>query len=69
MRTLYHLWLSPGSRKVRIILEEKSLEFDLKVEKVWERREAFLALNPAGEVPVLIEPDGTVLAGTTVIKS
>ncbi|MCH7539696.1 MAG: glutathione S-transferase family protein, partial [Proteobacteria bacterium] len=38
MRTLYHLWLSPGSRKVRIILEEKSLEFDLKVEKVWERR-------------------------------
>ena len=69
MRTLYHLWLSPGSRKVRIILEEKSLEFDLKVEKVWERREAFLALNPAGEVPVLIEPDDTVLAGTTVIES
>ncbi|MCH7539783.1 MAG: glutathione S-transferase family protein [Proteobacteria bacterium] len=67
MRTLYHLWLSPGSRKVRIILEEKSLEFDLKVEKVWERRKAFLAINPAGEVPVLVEPDGTVLAGTTVI--
>ena len=69
MRTLYHLWLSPGSRKVRIILEEKSLEFDLKVEKVWERRKAFLALNPAGEVPVLVEPDGTVLAGATVIES
>ena len=27
----------------------------------------FLALNPAGEVPVLIEPVGTVLAGTDAI--
>src|ERR1044071_3111437 len=49
MRVLYHLTLSPNSRKVR------------------ERRREFLALNPAGEVPVLIEPDGTVLAGTDAI--
>ena len=34
---------------------------------MWERRPEFLALNPAGEVPVLIEPDGTVLADTTAI--
>ena len=39
----------------------------MKVEKVWERRPEFLALNPAGEVPVLIEPDGTVLADAGAI--
>jgi glutathione S-transferase len=55
MRTLYHLWLCPYARKVRIVLAEKKLPFELELEKVWERRDAFLALNPTGEVPVLIE--------------
>src|SRR5207253_396648 len=67
MRVLYHLTLAPLARKVRVVLAEKNLEFTLKLEKVWERRPEFLALNPAGEVPVLIEPDGTVLAGTDAI--
>ncbi len=67
MRRLYHLPLDPGSRKVRLILQEKRLDFALKIEKVWERREAFLSLNPAGEVPVLVEPDGTILANAQVI--
>jgi glutathione S-transferase len=62
MRLLYHLWLSPGSRKVRVALAEKSLEFSMKVEKLWERRPEFVALNPACEVPVLVEADGSVLA-------
>ncbi|HJS32039.1 MAG TPA: glutathione S-transferase family protein [Alphaproteobacteria bacterium] len=67
MRTLYHLWLSPHSRKVRFALKEKSLPFDMKVEKVWERRPDFLALNPAGTVPVLVDDDGTVVADSGVI--
>lgn len=67
MRLLYHLWLSPFSRKIRIVLQEKNLDFSMKVEKTWERRPEFLALNPAGEVPVLIEPDGTVLADASAI--
>ena len=58
MRTLYHLWLSPACRKIRIALAEKKLQFDMKLEKTWERREEFLALNPAGSVPVLFEADG-----------
>lgn len=66
MRTLHHLWLCPFARKVRIVLSEKKLEFDLVIEKVWERRDEFLALNPAGEVPVFTEdaPDGD---GTKVV--
>ena len=39
MPLLYHLWLSPFSRKVRIVLGEKGIDVSLKVEKVWERRE------------------------------
>ncbi len=62
MRTLYHIWLSPACRVVRVVLAEKDLDFDLALEKVWERREGFLSLNPSGEVPVLIEPDGEVLS-------
>lgn len=68
MRTLFHVWLSPESRKVRVVLAEKRLEFDMKVEKVWERRPEFLALNPAGTVPVLIEEDGAVLADSDAIS-
>jgi glutathione S-transferase len=67
MRTLYHLWLSPFSRKIRLVLKEKTLDFDMVVERVWERRPEFLALNPAGDVPVLVEPDGTTLADATAI--
>jgi len=68
MRTLYHLWLSPHARKARIVLGEKKLEFDLRTEKVWERREGFLRLNPRGEVPVLVETDGTAISGGQVIS-
>jgi glutathione S-transferase len=55
MRLLYHLILSPFSRKVRVVLGEKDLQYDLRAEKVWQRRPEFLALNPAAQVPVLVE--------------
>lgn len=67
MRVLYHLPLHPGCRKIRLLLREKGLEFDLKAEQIWQRREGFLRLNPAGDVPVLVEADGTVIAETPVI--
>lgn len=67
MRTLFHLWLHPYSRKVRMALAEKRLDFELRIEKIWERRTEFLAMNPAGDVPVLVEPDGTTLTNSQVI--
>lgn len=67
MRILYHQWLSAPSRIVRLLLAEKRLEFELKAEKVWERRTEFLRINPAGEVPVLHEPDGLTLSHAWVI--
>jgi len=67
MRTLYHLWLSPFSRKVRIALAEKKLPFEMKFEKTWERRPDYLALNPAGKVPVLVDEDGFVIPDSYAI--
>jgi len=67
MRVLYHLWLSPFSRKVRIMLDEKGLEAELRLEKVWERRDEFLAINPAGKVPVMVEENGIVLSDSYAI--
>lgn len=67
MKTLYHLWLSPHCRKVRIVLAEKKVDYGLETENTWLRRREFLAINPAGEVPVLIEEDGTSIADSQAI--
>lgn len=67
MRTLFHLWLHPHSRKVRLALGEKNLRFEPIIEKTWERRTEYMAMNPAGDVPVMIEEDGTILSNSAVI--
>lgn len=67
MRLLYHLALSPFARKVRLALAEKRLPFDLRVEKVWQRRPEFLELNPAATVPVLVDANGMAIPDSAVI--
>ena len=67
MRTLFHLWLSPASRKVRLALHEKALTFSLRIEKTWERRPEYLQFNPTGEVPLLVEADGAAFSDGQVI--
>jgi len=39
----------------------------MRAESVWERHDEFLALNPVGEVPVLVEEDGAALSGSDAI--
>jgi len=67
MRSLHHFSLQPQSRRVRIQLREKKLDFDPVAEKPWDRREGLLALNPAGETPVLVEENGLTVAGAYAI--
>ena len=67
MRRLYHLPLSPFSRKVRLVLAEKRLPFELQLEKVWERREEYLEMNAACTVPTLVEENGLVVPDSGVI--
>jgi len=67
MRVLYHLPLSAFSRKVRLVLAERRLPFELKLEKPWERRPEYLEMNPAGTVPTLVEENGLVIPDSNVI--
>ena len=67
MRVLYHLPLSPFARKVRLVLSEKRLPFELRLEKVWQRRPEYLELNAAGTVPTLIEDSNLAIPDSNVI--
>jgi glutathione S-transferase len=67
MLTLFHHPLSPLSRYVRLILSEYGLETRLVEERFWERREEFLLLNPAGEIPVLMADGQPPVPGATII--
>lgn len=63
MRTVYHSPFSPFCRKIRILLKEKNLAFELQEEPFWECRESFAAINPACEVPVLVDDNGRTICG------
>jgi glutathione S-transferase len=54
MLTLFHSPFCPHSRFVRLALAEIGLEARLVEERTWDRREEFLAMNPAGTTPVLV---------------
>ncbi len=69
MTTLYHQPLDTASRCVRLTLSEYGISTHLEVEKLWERRRAFLLLNPAASVPVLKTDDDLVLVGAGPISA
>src|ERR1700724_2263904 len=67
MFTLFHHSFCPHSRFVRLALGEHGLDLRLVEERAWERREAFLALNPAGTTPVLIAEGRPPIPGAAII--
>lgn len=67
MAILHHYPFCPHSRFVRIVLAEMGMEPELVEERPWERRMEFLALNPAGTTPVLVEDSGFSVTGAAVI--
>ena len=67
MLTLLHQPLCPHSRYVRLILGEYGIEARLVEERFWERREEFLLLNPAGEIPVLVADGQPAVPGAAII--
>jgi glutathione S-transferase len=68
MLTLYHHPFCPHSRFVRIVLGELGASVDLVEERIWERREEFLLLNPAGTTPVLLDEAGPSIPGASIIS-
>ena len=60
MWQLYQFPLCPFSRKVRLLLGEKGVAYELVRENPWEGRDEFFAMNPAGRTPVLRHPERNI---------
>lgn len=65
MWRIYQFPLCPFSRKVRLLLGEKGIGYDLVRESPWQMDDAFLDLNPAGTTPVMVDEE----AGITLMDS
>jgi glutathione S-transferase len=68
MATLFHYPLCPFSRSVRLLLAECGIEVELVEEKPWEWRPEFLALNPAGSLPVFLTDEEIPIVGAYPIS-
>ncbi|MGA9163350.1 MAG: glutathione S-transferase [Thiobacillus sp.] len=58
---------SPYGRKVRVVLLEKKIPFQLQVENPWQPDSVVPSLNPLGKVPVLVLEDGESVFDSRVI--
>ena len=61
MWQLFQFPLCPFSRKVRLLLGEKGLGYELVRESPWARRDEFLDMNPAGQTPVMVDAGRNIL--------
>lgn len=60
MWQLYQFPLCPFSRKVRLLLGEKGIAYDLVRESPWAQRDEFLDMNPAGATPVMVDAERNI---------
>lgn len=58
---------SPYGRKVRVVLAEKKIPFQLQVENPWQPDSPVLEVNPLGKVPVLVLEGGVSVFDSRVI--
>lgn len=65
MYRLYCHPICPFSRKVRIHLAAKDIGFEIIQENFWERRKEFIAMNPAGTVPVLFDHSNSAMVSNS----
>lgn len=66
-RILYYHQQSNFSRKIRILLAEKKLDYELKEIDLRNKPPEFIKISPIGRVPVFVEEDGTVIWDSTLI--
>jgi maleylacetoacetate isomerase len=70
MRRVYTFFRSSTSYRLRIALALKGLEWEphyVSLPRMEHRAEGYMALNPQGLVPALIEDDGTLFAQSLAI--
>jgi glutathione S-transferase len=68
MPLLYHYPLCPHSRFVRLILSEYGIAAELIEERAADRRQEFLALDPAGRTPLFVDDDGTIVQSAVIAE-
>lgn len=68
MHKLHHFKLCPYSRSIRIALHEVEIPVEFIDEQPWNLQPAFLSLNPAGDLPVLVLDSGPCLCGAYSIS-
>jgi len=61
MWQLHQFPLCPFSRKIRLLLSEKNIPFDLLGEEPWAASDMFFNLNPAGRTPVIVNPEKQIV--------
>src|SRR3981081_2176928 len=67
---LYHSTASPNSRRVRMFMAEKGISIPFQPVNLAEKEQfsdAFKAINPRQQVPVLVLDDGTAIAEVPAI--
>ncbi|MEZ0133566.1 glutathione S-transferase family protein [Novosphingobium sp. NRRL B-2648] len=65
---IYQFPLCPFSRKVRLLMAEKGIAYELQTARPWEGEDRLFAMNPAGRTPVIRETDkGLVLSDSRAI--
>ena len=60
---------SPYTRKVRIVLAEKKIEYEFEIDDPWKADALTPKFNPLGKVPVLVLDDGQALFDSRVIAA
>ena len=60
---------SPYARKIRIVLAEKALPFELVQDSPWEATTRVPEHNPLGKIPVLVADDGEVFFDSPVVAA
>lgn len=58
---------SPYVRKVRVVMAEKKLDYQLILENVWSEDSTIQQANPLGKVPCLVMEDGGAMFDSRVI--
>lgn len=67
MMKLLQFPLCPFSRRARMTLDEYNISYELLEEHPWAWNDEFLALNPAANLPVLVESKNVVICGIVPI--
>jgi len=61
MWRLYQFPLCPFSRKIRLLMGEKNIAYEMVREDPWAASDMFYNLNPAGRTPVLVDGEKQIV--------